>query len=92
MEVEWSRTIFAPACSLRGAIRDGDGAGRSAERGPRAPGVVGAWAVATWQRVGLQQAVCRFRAEVKLDVLRDTIPGFPLTPRDSHGALRELAV
>jgi pyruvate/2-oxoglutarate dehydrogenase complex dihydrolipoamide dehydrogenase (E3) component len=59
----------------------------------RARGVlVGAWAVAPLASEWIHQAVLAIRAEVPLDVLRDTIPGFPSYSEGLLMALRELSV
>ena len=54
--------------------------------------LVGAWAVAPLASEWIHQAVLAIRAEVPLDVLRDTIPGFPSYTEGLLMALRELSV
>jgi pyruvate/2-oxoglutarate dehydrogenase complex dihydrolipoamide dehydrogenase (E3) component len=53
--------------------------------------LVGAWAVAPLASEWIHQAVLAIRAQVPLDVLRDTIPGFPSYSEGFQMALLKLA-
>jgi pyruvate/2-oxoglutarate dehydrogenase complex dihydrolipoamide dehydrogenase (E3) component len=90
-EVELVETISRPFTYEE--LYDGDWGGTLrliADRERRV--LVGAWAVAPLASEWIHQAVLAVRAEVKLDVLRDTIPGFPSYSEGLLMALRELAV
>src|SRR4051794_13165027 len=72
-------------------LYEGDWGGTLKLIADRSRGVlVGAWTMAPMASEWIHQAVLAIRAEVPLDVLRDTIPGFPSYSEGILVALREL--